>query len=219
MREMSYQKPFSKEFAAAICNDPGAVWNVTYARTANGSEKIQHVRCDGKADPAVHGAWMLVDRVLRLLGNGRQLPETLFAPSLRSTDRLRSTMGSLQSLRSTRVRTVWRRRALSPDYLGFRYRSRCCLCCQRLLHYVECVPVSVRFSVSGESTVRGRAVVADVMIEGNKWMHKNLNDGRGGSITPGKRRRSERVWRYFRTDAMPPGANIFPLHGHGAIIA
>jgi len=164
VREMSYQKPFPREFASAVCNDPGAVWNVTYTRIANGGEKIQHVRCDGKADPAVHGAWTLVDRVLRLLGKRGRLPETLFAPSLRGTDRLRSMMASLQSLNLDGYEQFGAGghclRVASASDTGHVVVSAASDC------YITSkgATVSVTFNVLGGPIVRGAAVLTDVVI-------------------------------------------------------
>jgi hypothetical protein len=54
-----YQKPIQQDFSKATCQEVGAIWTVrTRGRDALGDDELIRAHCDGRVDPAVHGAWI-----------------------------------------------------------------------------------------------------------------------------------------------------------------
>jgi hypothetical protein len=163
VREIQYQKPYVQDFSDSNCNEPGAIWGVTVVRAPDGRQQLQRARCEGKVDASVHNAWLLVVRVLGLLGSGTPLPEELFAPSLRGTPRLRSIEATLRSVSAEDYGLFGRAglclriaSASGPNGVIVSAADDCFLA-------VAGKPVAIRFTTSSPRDERGTVFIADIV--------------------------------------------------------
>jgi hypothetical protein len=84
--DLSYQKPFPRNFLGAACDDIGAYWAVEGRITHPGIGELNSARCDGKYDFTIRSAWLVAREFLRLasLHLYDEANQLLVAPAVKS---------------------------------------------------------------------------------------------------------------------------------------